>query len=81
MCELCDEVRGLQEKDRNLLEWGGETFVNLRHGVRVQMNVWRFKADEKEYPQHREMTNRVVPKSGPQFFDLSYVYTPYIPVH
>jgi hypothetical protein len=79
MCELCDQVRGLQDKDRDLLEWGGETIVNLRHGVRVQMNVWRFKADEKKYPHHREMTNRLVPDDGPKFFDVSYVRATHMP--
>jgi len=46
MCELCERV-GVLQKDVHLLEHSHRRLLNLPTGVRVEMVVSRFRADEK----------------------------------
>ena len=83
MCELCDEARGLLRKDKELLEWRGERVLNLPSGVRVRLNLLRFKEDPNkppfETPPPPNGMKLWAMHEESKFFDVGYFYTPYVP--
>lgn len=47
MCEICDEAKGLRDKDRDMLEVDRHVELTMRHGIRVRVNLLKFKAEER----------------------------------
>lgn len=75
----------LREKDKKLLEPGRQDTYELPHGVTITLNTLRFRADENRRPPEfsrglkKEIPSRRY-QDVPSFFDMSYLYCPYIPV-
>jgi hypothetical protein len=71
------------EKDKDLLEYGGEQTLTLPHGVRVSVTLLRFKADKKKLTaslsaQSTMPSRRTIREDKLWFLDPGYFYVPYV---
>jgi hypothetical protein len=65
------------EKDKDLLEYGGEQTLTLPHGVRVSVTLLRFKADKKKLTATMP-SRRTIREDKLRFLDPGYFYVPYV---